>query len=236
MTKTDVDAAAQIIGPSTQKTLDAQLRPADTLTKFSVQKYWDADSTPAMAAALSRIVGKFLPASGARTPEIEAGVVLASLMHDVAYYYGGNEVQKAAADALFAQQIPAFVAMLNPKLKDAAERTAAVDRLAVQKFGGEPFDKDYSWNYGLAKGLRGYRLLDEGQAAKIQQVARKELQTLVGDIKSGRLDLSPVLKKKLAQLPADYRAEIITQVRLMAQSLDAEFKKDGGKSIPGFES
>jgi hypothetical protein len=84
-------------------------RPTRTLDPFSVQKYWDADSTPAPLAKLSRLIGRLDPRSPARTPQIEAGIVMASLMHDVAYYYGGSEAQKAIADSLFGQQIPYFV-------------------------------------------------------------------------------------------------------------------------------
>lgn len=40
---------------------------------------------PTHTLALSRAVSSMAPTSGARTPEVEAGIVLASLMHDVAY-------------------------------------------------------------------------------------------------------------------------------------------------------
>ena len=59
--------------------------PASTLPKFNVSKFWDADSTPPALACVSRSVGGWVPSIGARTAKVVAAVLMASLMHDVAY-------------------------------------------------------------------------------------------------------------------------------------------------------
>ena len=98
------------IVPSLDKAAE---RPTDLLESFNPQKSWDADSTPPALAALSRKIGELFPKMGARTPEIEAAIVLASLMHDVAYYYGGSRSEKQDADSRFRKQIPFFASLLN---------------------------------------------------------------------------------------------------------------------------
>src|SRR5262245_22883375 len=102
-------------------------RPTKTFPPFNVAQHWDADSTPPIAAEISRFVGNLIPSGPARTPRIEAAIVLASLMHDVAYYYGGSEADKEAADRVFRQQIPYFAESRDPDLKSSATITGLVD-------------------------------------------------------------------------------------------------------------
>jgi hypothetical protein len=173
--------------------------PTAHLPRFDVQRFWDADSTPPALACLSRGLGQLLPSSGARTPTIEAGVVMASLMHDVAYYYGGNSTDRDSADRLFGAQIPFFVGLLDKGAVAAAERTAAVDVMAVSAGGGFPFRESYSWSYGWEKRDRGYASLNPGEAERIQGVARETFKQVVGQIASGTFQLSDVLREKLSR-------------------------------------
>lgn len=210
-------------------------RPASTLPRFSVAKFWDADSTPAALACVSRALGQWAPRSGARTPETEAAVVMASLMHDVAYYYGGSQAEKMRADQLFGAQIPYFAGKLNPSAVPAARLTAAADVAAVTLGGGVPFLESYSWSYGLPQSDRGYTTLERGEGAKIQRISRETFKRVVDQIAGGRFKMSDVLKNKLEQTDPEYRKQVKASIVNLAKSLKQEFERDGGRSIPGFE-
>jgi hypothetical protein len=179
-------------------------------------------------AALSRRVGARWPASGARTPEVEAGLVLASLMHDVAYYYGGSAAQKHAADALFGAQIPAFVARLAPDEVAGAKHTAAVDVAAVTLGGGFPFKEAYSWGYGFPVEQRGFVELEPGEVERIRQVARETFTVVVTQLAAHTFEVSPVLAHKLATLAPDYRAALIAQIVRLATVLISDLS-----TVPG---
>ncbi len=208
--------------------------PATTLPRFSVDKFWDADSTPPALASLSRGVGGWLPKSGARTPQVEASVALASLMHDVSYYYGGWQDQKAGADDLFARQIVSFAGRLSPEAKQAAQLTAAVDKAAVALGGGVPFDKSYSWSYGFAQADRGYATLDPGEAEKIRGISQQTFRTVVNQLAEGKFKPSAVLKGKLAKADPVYQQQFKEELVRLAKSVQAQLKTDP-TSVPGFE-
>lgn len=211
------------------------VRPTHTLKRFDVAKYWDADSTPPALAALSRTVGALAPTSGARTPEVEAGIVLASLMHDVAYYYGGDVEQKAAADALFGKQIPYFASKLShdPKVTSAAQMAAAVDVSAVT-LGGLPSAESYAWSYGLKTSQRGFAPLQPGEAQAISKVARETFESVVKQIAEGDFKLSGVLAGKLAGLDPPYREQLTASVVTLAKRLEADRQAGRAHDIPGF--
>lgn len=211
------------------------VRPTHTLKRFDVAKYWDADSTPPALAALSRAVGSMAPKSGARTPEVEAGIVLASLMHDVAYYYGGDVEQKAAADALFGKQIPYFASKLShdPKVASAAQMAAAVDVSAVT-LGGLPSAESYAWSYGLKPSQRGFAPLQPGEAQAISKVARETFESVVKQIADGDFKLSGVLAGKLAGLDPVYREQLTSSVVTLAKRLEADRRAGRTHEIPGF--
>lgn len=209
-------------------------RPTRTLDRFSVERFWDADSTPPALAALSRVVGKLHAGSGARTPAIEAGIVMASLMHDVAYYYGGSEAQKSAADTLFGAQIPYFVGKLDPASAKPAELTAAIDVDAVAVGGGWPFSESFSWSYGLPPPERGFHTLAGGEATRIRQTAREVFREVVDAIAEGRFQTSDVLKEKLKQAGAEHGAHVVEHVKALAHALRDELRSPRS-TIPGFE-
>lgn len=215
---------------------DDMARPTRSRPRFSVEKYWDADSTPPALAALSRAVGRIGGKTGARTPEIEAAIVMASLMHDVGYYYGGPEAQKGLTDKLFGDQIPAFVKRLNPSAAQAAKLTAMVDVEAVKFGGGGPlFDQSYSWSYGFEQPRRGYSQLADGEPQAIRRIAQETFKDVVGQISSGTFKMSGVLEGKLAKADPQYQKAIVAAVQKLAQSLQADFEKGNDASIPGFE-
>ncbi|MCC7073461.1 MAG: hypothetical protein IT383_19270 [Deltaproteobacteria bacterium] len=210
-------------------------RPASTLPRFDVARFWDADSTPACLACASRALGTLV--AGARTPEIEAAIVMASLMHDVAYYYGGNSTDRDLADDLFGRQIRAFVARLkpnDPEAERAAARTAAADVAAVQLGGGFPFGKSYSWSYGFDHANRGYASHLPDEAAKIRAVAREAFTEVVRQIAAGDFELSDVLKEKLATAKPEYQARFQEAIVRLAKSLRVDLQGDNADSIPGF--
>lgn len=209
-------------------------RPASTLPRFSVDKFWDADSTPPALAAISRAVGGWAPRSGARTPDIEAGVIMASLMHDVAYHYGGSIADKAAADKRFGDQIPYFVSKLNPDAVDASRVTAAADVAAVTLGGGAPFLESYSWSYGFDKlQQRGFQALAPGERTKIHSIEQQTFRQVVDQIADGKFQPSEVLKNKLAAVPPEYAEQIKTNMVKLAKALQVELRK-GGSNIPGY--
>ncbi len=210
-------------------------RPASTLPRFDVARFWDADSTPACLACASRALGSMV--AGARTPEIEAAIVMASLMHDVAYYYGGNSTDRDTADDLFGRQIQAFVARLrpnDPEAERAAARTAAADVAAVQLGGGFPFGQSYSWSYGFAKPDRGYASHLPDEEAKIRDIARGAFADVVRQIAAGTFELSDVLKGKLAAAKPEYQERFKDAIVRLAKGLHADLRSDRAHSIPGF--
>lgn len=210
-------------------------RPASTLPRFDVARFWDADSTPACLACASRALGNVV--LGARTPEIEAAIVMASLMHDVAYYYGGNSTDRDMTDDLFGRQIRAFVARLKPNDPDAeraAARTAAADVAAVQLGGGFPFTKPYSWSYGFDGPNRGYASHLPDEAAKIRAIARSSFSDVVHQLAAGTFELSDVLKDKLAAAKPEYQERFKEAIVRLAKGLRADLQSDNASSIPGF--
>lgn len=210
-------------------------RPASTLPKFSVKKFWDADSTPPALAGLSRQVGAWAPKSGARTPQVEAGIAMASLMHDVAYYYGGSIADKQRADKLFGDQIPYFVGKLNPGAVEAAKATSLVDVAAVKAGGGVPFEESFSWSYGFEQSQRGFATLDGGENQKIDKISRDTFKQVVNQIANGTFKMSDVLKGKLAQASPAYQAEIKANMIKLAKELQQDLKSPAArKNIPGF--
>ncbi len=208
--------------------------PASTLPKFNVSKFWDADSTPPALACVSRSVGGWLPSSGARTPKVEAAVVMASLMHDVAYYYGGWQDQKSAADALFGKQIVAFAGKFGAEVQNSAKTTAAIDQAAVALGGGVPFEESYSWSYGLPMDQRGYATLNPGEQEKIRAISQQTFKTVVNQIAEGKFKPSDVLKGKLAKADPAYQQEIKEALVALAKSLQKDLKTNPS-SVPGFE-
>lgn len=161
-------------------------------------------------------------------------MVLASLMHDVAYYYGGSMDDKARADQLFGAQIPAFVQRLDPNAVAAAKVTSAVDVAAVKLGGGVPFDQSYSWSYGFKQADRGYATLDAGENAKIDELGRAAFKEVVAKIATGNFEPNAVLKGKLAQASPEYQAQVKASIVKLAKSLQRELAADGGKNLPGF--
>lgn len=211
-------------------------RPTRTLDPFSVEKFWDADSTPAPLAKLSRVLGKIDPRSPARTPQIEAGIVMASLMHDVAYYYGGSEAQKAIADTLFGRQIPYFVGKLDPQAGSRAKVTAAIDVDAVAFGGGFPFNQSYSWSYGFPRPERGYTTLEKGEIQRITKEAQSNFVAVVDAIADGTFQLSEVLRAKLQDAGPSYADPLIAQIKALAKILQAELRGPRRHEIPGFSA
>lgn len=210
-------------------------RPTKTLEPFSVERYWDADSTPAPLAKLSRVVAKVLPHSGARTPTIEASIALASLMHDVAYYYGGSAAQKSVADTLFGQQIQYFAAKLDGRAGRASQITANVDVDAVALGGGAPFVESYSWSYGLPTAERGYATLEQGEAAKIRKVAQETFTTVVQQIADGTFQASDVLHAKLAQAGHRHAEQLVGEIQRLAKIIAQELSGAERSKVPGFQ-
>lgn len=207
--------------------------PTTELPRFSVQKYWDADSTPPALACLSRTVGRLFPSSGARTPIVEAGIVLASLMHDVAYYYGGNSTDRDNADRLFGAQIPWFVGLIDKGSVEAARTAACVDEAAVNVGGGFPFCESYSWSYGWKKSDRGYASLNPGENERVRNVARDSLTEVVHAIAEGRFKLSGILEEKLARANLAHQEAVKAAVVQLAHALKPILDA-GGAGVPGF--
>jgi hypothetical protein len=208
-------------------------RPTSSLPRFHSKKFWDADSTPPALAALSRDIGELLPQSGARTPHIEAAVVMASLMHDVSYYYGGTRENKAAVDGLFGQQIPSFASRLSDSAGQAARVTAAVDVAVVTVAGGWPFQEKYSWSYGFELQQRGFHELKAGEVAKIERVAQETFVGVVSRVAAGRVNDFPLVRAKLANVRPEYRCRLKTCLVDLARSLQTDLATNPG-SIPGF--
>ncbi|HMW55241.1 MAG: hypothetical protein NOF05_15890 [Candidatus Accumulibacter phosphatis] len=212
----------------------AKERPTEHLAPFDPQKHWDADSTPPAFSTISRKIGELFPGSGARTPDIEAAIVLASLMHDVAYYYGGSASEKKAADERFRKQIPFFASLLNQDNGRVAKVTAFVDELAVTIGGGYPFQKDYSWSFGFEKEKRGYTELEQTEAMKIRRCAQEVFVNVVREIAAQKFELSDVLRKKLAAAGSEYRDELKDAVVRLAKELTRlEFRGVPGLSGEG---
>ncbi|MBI1947966.1 MAG: hypothetical protein HYS27_19910 [Deltaproteobacteria bacterium] len=210
-------------------------RPASTLPRFDVERFWDADSTPPALACLSRKLGDLLP--GARTPEIEAAIVLASLMHDVGYYYGGNSTDRDRVDDTFGLQIRHFVGKLKPGDEDAARaaaRTAAIDVAAVQLGGGCPFNQPYSWSYAFAGHDRGYASHLPDEDAKIRAIARGTFADVVAQIAACDFEPSEVLKGKLAKAPAAYQRRFLDAMVRLAKAVQTDLKAGKANTIPGF--
>lgn len=206
-------------------------RPTDPLAPFDPQRFWDADSTPPALAAFSRKIGELFPEIGARTPDIEAAIVLASLMHDVAYYYGGSLSEKKAADRLFRKQIQFFASLLNKKAGRVATVTALFDELAVMIGGGPPFQEDYSWSYGFEKTKRGYTQLDPAEAMKIRRCTQDVFRDVVREISDRKFELSDVLRKKLEAAETEYRQKLTSGIVRLAEELThLEFQ-----GVPGLE-
>ncbi len=206
-------------------------RPTDLLAPFDAHRFWDADSTPPALAAFSRKIGNLFPETGARTPDIEAAVVLASLMHDVAYYYGGSLSEKEAADRLFREQIQYFASLLNERTGQVAAVTALFDQLAVMIGGGPPFKEDYSWSYGFEKAKRGYTQLDPADAMKIRRCARDVFRDVVREIADRKFELSDVLRKKLEAAETEYRQKLTMGIVRLAEELTRlEFQ-----GVPGLD-
>lgn len=223
------------VAQTSKKTVTPDIgAPASTLPKFSVKKFWDADSTPPALACVSRQVAGWLPNSGARTPQVEASVVMASLMHDVSYYYGGWQDQKTQADALFGKQIVAFAKLLGPEAGAAAKVTAAVDEAAVTLGGGVPFEQSYSWSYGFSQADRGYASLNPGEAEKIRAISQETFKSVIDQIASGKFKPSAVLKGKLAKADPEYQAQIKASLVTLAKQLQKQLKTNPS-SVPGFE-
>ena len=207
--------------------------PTTELPRFSAQKYWDADSTPPALACLSRSVGRLFPSSGARTPAVEAGIVLASLMHDVAYYYGGNSTDRDNADRLFGAQIPWFVGLIDKSSVEAARTAACVDEAAVNLGGGFPFRESYSWSYGWKKNDRGYASLNPGENERVRAVARESLAEVVGAIAASKFTVSGILKEKLQRATPAHQEAVKAAVVEMAKALKP-LLDGGGAGVPGF--
>lgn len=223
--------ASKVPGTGESKVPDIG-RPASTLPRFDVQKYWDADSTPSALASLSRAVGGVAPRSGGRTPVIEAAIVMASLMHDVAYYYGGWSSDRERADELFGAQIPYFAAKLDPEAIGPAKVAAAVDVAAVRVGGGVPFKEGYSWSYGFEPSQRGYATLDPGQLKQVQQISRETFREVVGQIAAGQFHISEVLAAKLGKASPEYQEEVKANIVKLCQALQRDFER--GADLPGF--
>ena len=88
------------------------------------------------------------------------------VIHDVAYWQGGSEAQKAEADLTFRRCI-------EEKTKDP--RFAEFMYQGV-KYGGEPFFLNwYRWGYGWDYG-RGYRALSEIEKQQVaEEMAKVEV-------------------------------------------------------------
>lgn len=162
--------------------------------------------------------------------------MMASLMHDVAYYYGGSLEDKANADKVFGRQIVAFAGLLDSKAAGPAQRTAAVDVAAVTVGGGWPFREDYSWAYGFAEGNRQFTNLEPGEREKIQSVEGKTLQTVVKQIAAGQFTPSKQMQAKLDRLAPEYREQLLKSLQALAIELEKKLKGDGRKEIPGFDA
>ncbi len=224
--------ASQVPGKGESKVPDIG-RPASTLPRFDIQKYWDADSTPSALASLSRAVGGIAPRSGGRTPVIEASIVMASLMHDVAYYYGGWSSDRERADELFGAQIPYFAAKLDPEAIGPAKVAAAVDVAAVRVGGGVPFKEGYSWSYGFEPSQRGYATLDPGQLEQVQQISRETFREVVSQIAAGQFHISEVLTAKLGKASPEYQEQVKANIVKLCQALQRDFERGTG-GLPGF--
>lgn len=179
-------------------------RPFSNLSPFEASRHWDLDSTPDLARKLSRWVGT-------RTPEVEAAIIMASLKHDVRYYYGGSAEMKRDADEGFAQEIQDYGDVLG--VKGAIARIVAdVDRLAVDLGGGAPFDQPYSWGYGLLKGERRYVVLATGEQPRIEALAKAESNTVIQQLATGTFAFT---EQQLSIITPEIR----DQLRKLAQAL-----------------
>ena len=159
---------------------------------------------------------------------------MASLMHDVSYYYGGSSDDKGRADRVFGEQIPYFVGKLDPSAVEAAKIASMIDVAAVKLGGGVPFKTSYSWSYGFEPSQRGFATLDRGENKKIDTIARETFKQVVDQIADGRFKPSDVLKGKLAAATPAYQAQIKANMVALAKVLQAELKKGTARDIPGF--
>jgi hypothetical protein len=207
--------------------------PTKALSRFNATTHWDSDSTPSALRTLSRATGKAWSQSGARTPKIEAAVVMASLMHDVRYYYGGDASARRNADKIFGQQIVAFAKTFGPDVGRAAQVTAKVDQAAVGLGGGFPFNQDYSWGFGFHQKARGYVKLEPSEQTEIGKVARETFKDTVKQIAAGTFEFSAAQKDKFNH-PGDpsYGKALKSELQVLAKTLLAEM--DAGKTkLPG---
>jgi hypothetical protein len=203
------------------------------LPLFNPRKHWDADSTPGPLRDFSRNVGKLWGNTGARTPKVEAAIVMASLMHDVAYYYGGSGTQRAQADETFGKQIEAFGALFGPDIGKATRATALVDKVAVRAGGGFPFKEDYSWGFGNPESQRGYTKLGAAEGQKIHGIAERTFRSTVQKIADGTFEYSKVQKQKFGK-PDDpaYGKALEKEMRVLAKKIMEQVDQSPG-TIPG---
>ena len=144
---------------------------------FDLGKDWDLDSTPWWFKRISRRLG-------VRTPELEAAIILASLGHDIRYYYGGTRDMKDEADRAFEREIIVYAGILGGP--EWAERAAGVDRFAVGLFG-IPSAAGFAWSYGMPPLKRGFTPPSPTQRRTIDQV----VQTLYLRVVGGRYLITP---------------------------------------------
>ncbi len=159
---------------------------------FDMGRHWDLDSTPMLIKLLSRGLG-------IRTPKVEASLVLASLAHDVRYYYGGSRERKSDTDARFAHDLRRYARMIDAS---RVGFVASADLAAVKMFGGAPFIAGYAWSFGKKRwSERGYREAGSETLAAIDEVARVAVDAFV----HGRYALLPWQQYRL---PSDVLAEL----------------------------
>lgn len=111
--------------------------------RFKLNTHWDLDSTPKPARMLSR-------ALGIRTLQFEKAIILASLPHDIRYYYGGSLSMKNKADRLFEQDLHKHAATTGA---GGVSVRAWGDRMAVAIGGSNPLTA-YGWGYSRKRGAR----------------------------------------------------------------------------------
>ncbi len=210
-----------------------QSSPTQSLPRFNPRKHWDADSTPGPLRDFSRNVGKVWGNVGARTPKVEAAIVMASMMHDVAYYYGGSSGQREKADETFGAQIEAFGKLFGPDIGKATQATALVDKVAVRVGGGFPFKEDYSWGFGKPENQRGYTTLNAAEGKQIHGIAERTFRSTVKKIADGTFEYSTVQKQKFAKPDAPaYAKALEKEMQALAKKVLAQLESSPG-SIPG---
>lgn len=190
-------------------------RPYETLARFDPATHWDLDSTPDNLRQLSRTLGF-------RDGAIEAAIVMASLRHDIRYYYGGTgggwslwSGDKEAADKAFRGEIIDFAGRLSDNdLK--ARLVADVDFAAVTVGGVPELNKPYSWSYGLS-GPKGYFGISDAERAQIQTFANNTFADVVHQLATGSFVFTPQQEKILTP-------EIKRELKNLALQLDGERK------------